>query len=301
MEAIAAENGRPAFMVTVLTMHNDAEPEKALTYYERCAAARRRGHEVYIHTSCQPLSFDFTLAEPYLFYSHDAFDRVKAAKPGERTQIYRDAAFRARFRDNLRHPKQGILFYGDWAKIEKEGASISELAKSAGKDPLDYFFDLPADQQLIGKLFQNNDTGVAPLLKHEQGVVALSDAGAHLIYFCDAGFGLHFLQHWVRETRTFTLAEGVRKLTSDPARKYRIPGRGKLGVGCFADMVLFDPSAVGISELEKRKDLPGGGSRMIRHPVGVHGVWVNGVQVHDGKDYLQLEHGPGQVLTDFNS
>ncbi len=84
MESIAAENGRPAFMVTVLTMYNDAEPAKAMTYYERCAAARARGNEVYIHTSCQPLSFDFTLAEPYLLYSHDAFDRVKAAKPEER-------------------------------------------------------------------------------------------------------------------------------------------------------------------------------------------------------------------------
>jgi N-acyl-D-aspartate/D-glutamate deacylase len=301
MEAIAAGNGRPAFMVTVLTMYNDAEPAKALTYYERCAAARRRGHEVYIHTSCQPLSFDFTLAEPYLFYSHDAFDRVKAAKPGERTQIYRDAAFRARFRDNLRHPKQGILFYGDWAKIEKEGASISELAKSAGKDPLDYFFDLPADQQLIGKLFQNNDTGVAPLLKHEQGVVALSDAGAHLIYFCDAGFGLHFLQHWVRETRTFTLAEGVRKLTSDPAGKYRIRGRGKIEAGAAADLLLFDPATVGISALKKQPDLPGGGTRMLRDPVGVHGVWVNGVQVHDGKEYVRMGRGPGLVLTEFNA
>jgi len=299
MEAIAAANGRPAFMVTVLTMYNDAEPAKALTYYERCAAARRRGHEVYIHTSCQPLSFDFTLEEPYILYSHDAFDRVKAARPAERRQIYRDPAFRTRFRENLKHPGQGILFYGDWTKIERDGTSILELSNRANKDPLEYFFELPIDQQLIGKLFQNNDAGVAPLLKHDRGVVALSDAGAHLIYFCDAGFGLHFLQHWVRETRTFTLEEGVRKLTGDPAAKYRIPGRGKLNAGCFADMVLFDPSTVGISGLEKRKDLPGGGARMIRHPVGVHGVWVNGVQVHDGKDYAQMERGPGQVLTEF--
>ncbi len=301
MESISEKTGRPAFMVTVLTMYNDAEPEKALEYYERCAAARGRGHEVYIHTSCQPLSFDFTLQEPYLLYSHDAFDRVKAAAPEARAQIYRDPAFRSRFRENLRQPKQGILFYGDWGKIEKESASISQLAKAAGKDPLDYFFDLPVDQQLIGKLFQNNDAGVAPLLRHEQGVVALSDAGAHLIYFCDAGFGLHFLQHWVRETGTFTLAEGVRKLTSDPAKKYRIPGRGAIKVGAFADFLLFDEKEVGISNLKKAKDLPGGGARMIRDPVGVHGVWVNGVQVHDGKDYLAPAQRPGQVLTEFNA
>ena len=100
-------------------------------------------------------------------------------------------------------------------------------ARSGGKDPLDYVFDLPLDTQLVAKLFQNDDAGVAPLLKHPAGVVALSDAGAHLIYFCDAGFGLHFLAHWVRETGTFTLEEGVRRLTSDPARKYRIPQRGR--------------------------------------------------------------------------
>ena len=301
MESICAANGRPAFMVTVLTMYNDADPKKAMEYYERCAAARARGHEVYIHTSCQPLSFDFTLEEPYLLYSHDAFDRVKAAKPEDRAAIYKEVSFRKRFRENLAKPKQGILFYGDWAKIEKESVPISQLAKAAGKDPVDYFFDLPVDQQLIGKLFQNNDAGVAPLLKHEQGVVALSDAGAHLIYFCDAGFGLHFLQHWVRETGTFTLAEGVRKLTGDPARMYRIPGRGKIEVGAHADLVLFDASRVGISSLKKQKDLPGGGTRMIRDPVGVHGVWVNGVQVHDGKDYVRTERGPGQVLTEFDS
>jgi len=301
MEAIAAANGRPAFMVTVLTMYNDAEPKKAMEYYERCAAARARGHEVYIHTSCQPLSFDFTLEEPYLLYSHDAFAQVKAAAPAERKLIYRKKEFRDEFRRNLAHPKQGILFYGDWAKIEKESVSIKELAKRAGKDPVDYFFDLPIDQQLIGKLFQNNDAGVAPLLRHEQGVVALSDAGAHLIYFCDAGFGLHFLQHWVRETGTFTLAEGVRKLTGDPARKYRIPGRGRIEAGAFADFLLFDEKEVGISNLKKATDLPGGGTRMIRDPVGVHGVWVNGVQVHDGRNYLAPAQRPGRVLTEFDA
>ncbi len=301
MESISEKTGRPAFMVTVLTMYDDADPAKALSYYERCAAARARGREVYIHTSCQPLSFDFTLEEPYLFYSHDAFERVKAAQPQERARIYRDPGFRSRFRENLKIPKQGILFNGDWAKIERDGTSILELSAEANRDPLEYFFDLPLDQRLIGKLFQNNDEGVAPLLKHAQGVVALSDAGAHLIYFCDAGFGLHFLQHWVRETKTFSLAEGVRKLTSDPAAKYRIPGRGRIEVGAWADLLLFDPARVGISSLKKIKDLPGGGTRMLRDPVGVHGVWVNGLQVHDGKAYLGEGPGPGQVLTRFSA
>src|SRR5512134_4204313 len=294
MEEISAATGCPAFMVTVLTMYNRAAPERALTYYERCAAANARGREVYIHTSCQPLSFDFTLAEPYLLYSHDAFDRVKAAAPEARAAIYRDPAFRARFRENLANPKQGILFYGDWSQVEVDGVPLLRLA--GGRDPLEVFFDLPVATPLVAKLYQNDDAGVAPLLRHPAGVVALSDAGAHLIYFCDAGFGLHFLAHWVRETGTFALEEGVRRLTSDPARKYRIAGRGEIRAGYGADFVLFDPRTVGLSPLERVQDLPGGGTRMIRKPVGVHGVWVNGVRVHDGQDYAQLAQGPGKVL-----
>jgi N-acyl-D-aspartate/D-glutamate deacylase len=296
MESLAAETRRPAFMVTVLTMYNKAQPERALQYYERCAAALARGNEVYIHTSCQPLSFDFTLREPYLLYSHDAFDRVKAASPEQRAGIYRDPAFRARFRENLRQPKQGILFYGDWSQVERDGVPLTQLAP----DPLEYLFDLPLDTQLVAKLFQNDDRGVAPLLKHHAGVVALSDAGAHLIYFCDAGFGLHFLAHWVRETGTFTLEEGVRRLTSDPARKYRIPGRGAIRPGYAADLVLFDPAKVGVGALERRADLPGGGTRMIREPRGVHGVWVNGLCVHDGAKYIERQSGPGSVIRNFD-
>lgn len=32
---------------------------------------------------------------------------------------------------------------------------------------------------------------------------------------------------------------------------------------------------------------------------GRTGVWVNGVQVHDGQEYLDRTRPPGQVLTEF--
>ncbi len=297
LEQMAADTGRPMFMVTVLTMYTDQNPGRAMTYYERCAQALKRGREVYIHANCQPLSFDFTLKEPYLFMALSAFDRVKAAKPEALPAIYADPGFRAQFREDLKNPKPGILFSGDWTKVELDGVPLPRLAE--GRDPLDWFCERPLDQQMIAKLFQNDDAGVAPLLKHEAGVLALSDAGAHLIYFCDAGFGLHFLAHWVRETRTFTMEEGVRRLTADPARKYRIPERGEIRPGAFADLLLFDPKRVGLSNLRRVRDMPGGGARMIREPAGVHGVWVNGVQVHDGRAYAPLERGPGQVLREF--
>jgi N-acyl-D-aspartate/D-glutamate deacylase len=314
MENIAATTGRPAFIVTVLTMHNDANPGQALDYYERCRAANDRGREVYIHSSCQPLSFDFTLRDPYVLYSHDSFARVKQADKTALRAVYEDRAFRAAFRADLMRPKAGIIFSGDWGKIEigqaatdtvqvLEGRTIAELARESGRDPVDVLFDTALadglDTVFVGKFFNSDDDGVQPLLQHSAGVVALSDAGAHLKFLCDAGFGLHFLGHWVRERGAFTLEEGVRRLTSDPARKYRVPERGCIEPGAWADLLLFDPKTVGISRLERVSDLPGGGTRMIRRPRGVHGVWVNGTQVFDGERYAATGTGPGHVLDRF--
>lgn len=315
MEHIAATTGRPAFIVTVLTMYNDAHPGQALDYYERCRAANERGREVYIHASCQPLSFDFTLRDPYVLYSHDSFARVKQADKADLPAVYEDRAFRSAFRADLTRPKAGIIFAGDWGKIEigeaatgavqaLEGRTIAEIARASSRDPVDVLFDTALadglDTVFVGKFFNSDDDGVQPLLQHPAGVVALSDAGAHLKFLCDAGFGLHLLGHWVRDRGAFTLEEGVRRLTSDPARKYRIPERGRIAPGAWADLLLFDPATVGISKLERIRDLPGGGTRMIRRPRGVHGVWVNGTRVFDGAHYAPLAAGPGHVLDRFS-
>jgi N-acyl-D-amino-acid deacylase len=316
MESIAEDTGRPAYISTVLTMYNEGNPSLGASYYERCAQALERGHELYILTSCQPLSFDFSLTDPYVLLSHSAFDVVKSATADSLPGVYCSVEFRDAFRKNLKHPKEGILFLGNWRHIEVgqtmrpenqrlEGQNIQALADQQGLDPVDVFFDLALSEDLgthfVGKFFNNNDEGVAPSLKHPASVITLSDAGAHLSYMCDAGFGLYFLSHWVRDTGHFTLSEGIRKITSEPADRFRIPERGRLQVGLPADMLLFDPATVGISKPLPRQDLPGGGSRMIRTATGVYGVWVNGVKVHDGHNYVDHSQGPGQVLDHFNS
>src|SRR6202521_6050624 len=119
------------------------------------------------------------------------------------------------------------------------------------------------------------------------------------IWLCDAGFGLYFLGHWVRERGAFDIAEGVRRLTSHQAGLYGIPDRGRIAVGACADLLLFDPATVGISASRRVNDLPGGGPRTLRDPLGVHGVFVNGVRVFYGADYVRLGKGPGRVLDRF--
>jgi N-acyl-D-aspartate/D-glutamate deacylase len=206
------------------------------------------------------------------------------------------------------------VFQGNWdriivaAPVKPEHAgladrSIADIVRDTNRDPLDAMLDLGLDEDLdtgfIGRFFNAVDSGVEPLVKHKAGVVALSDAGAHLVYLCDAGFGLYFLGHWVRERGAFDLTEGARRLTSHQAGLYGIPDRGRIAVGACADLLLFDPATVGISAARRVNDLPGGGPRTLRDPLGVHGVFVNGVRVFNGTVYEQLDKGPGQVLDRF--
>jgi N-acyl-D-aspartate/D-glutamate deacylase len=311
---IAGRHGRRIFMSTGLSFYNEQFPERGIGMFEACAAAQARGNEVYLQFTCQPLSFDFTLAAAYPFYSHPAFDPIKAYGPEQLKTVFRDPSFRDRFRENLRNPRPGTIFQGNWDRVivavpvtsnhaGLANRTIGEIAQMSGRDPLDIFLDLGLDEDLatgfIGRFMNAVDDGVEPLVKHKAGVIALSDAGAHLLYLCDAGFGLYFLGHWVRDRGTFDLVEGVRRLTSHQAGLYGIPDRGRIAVGACADLLLFDPATVGISPSRRVNDLPGGGPRTIRDPIGVHGVFVNGTRVFDGSDYVKLAKGPGQVLDRF--
>jgi N-acyl-D-amino-acid deacylase len=314
MEEIAARHGRRIFMSTAVALYNEQYPERALSVFDACAAAQARGNELYIQITCQPLSFDFTLASAYPFYSHPAFDPIKAYDREQLKAVFRDPSFRESFRADLRNPKPGTVFQGNWHRIivaapatdQNAGLAdrtIADIAREAGRDPLDVLLDLGLEEDLdtglIGRFFNAVDDGVEPLVKHKAGVIALSDAGAHLVYLCDAGFGLYFLGHWVRERGAFDLVEGVRRLTSHQAGLYGIPDRGHIAVGACADLLLFDPETVGISPSRRVNDLPGGGPRTLRDPLGVHGVFVNGIRVFDGHDYAKLDKGPGRVLDQF--
>ncbi len=311
LEELAAETGRPVFMTAAL--HNDTFPDRAVGMLEDAAAAQRRGHGVWAQVSCQPLSMDFSMRTAFPLQSLDAWEPLHNASDEEFLAIIGSRAFRDRFRADLEKPQRGKLFYGDWQKVEVamadaprnralEGETIAAIAERERRDPVDIMFDLASDERLgtvfNAALLNSDEAAVEPLLRHEAGLISLSDAGAHLCYLCDAAYGLHLLGHWVREKSVFGLEDGIRRITSLPARLYGIADRGELAPGKFADLLLFDPEGVERGPLRRVDDLPGGESRLLRDAQGVHGVWVNGVQVFDGSDYLDVPP-PGHVLDRF--
>jgi N-acyl-D-aspartate/D-glutamate deacylase len=148
-------------------------------------------------------------------------------------------------------------------------------------------------------MFNADESNVRHLLQHPHAAVALSDAGAHLSFLCDAGFGLHLFGHWVRERGDLSLEQAVQSVTSRPADAVRIKDRGRLVPGAFADLLLFDPNTVGRGPKRRVHDLPSGASRMDTAALGVSGVWVNGVRTVDATGVRQDCGRPGKLLRDF--
>ena len=104
------------------------------------------------------------------------------------------------------------------AHRDLQGKTIGTLARESGRDPFDVFLDLgladDLDTMFDCRLFNTDEERVAELLRHPHAAVALSDAGAHLSFLCDAGFALHLFGHWVRERGDLTLEEAVQAVTS---------------------------------------------------------------------------------------
>src|SRR5207248_4652371 len=97
------------------------------------------------------------------------------------------------------------------------------------------------------------------------------------------------LGKYVRDERVIPLEEAVRKLTSLPAETLRVKDRGRLAVGQFADIVVFDPNTIAD---RATYDQP------HQYAVGMRHVWVNGTQVlkdgeHTGAKPGRVVRGPG--------
>ncbi|HJW70233.1 MAG TPA: amidohydrolase family protein, partial [Candidatus Binatia bacterium] len=178
------------------------------------------------------------------------------------------------------------------------GATLAEVASARGGDAIDALFDLARADDLATRfsmlLLNYDDARVAELLRRPEGLIALSDAGAHVSMLCDAGYATHLLGHWVRERGVFPLEEAVRRLTAMPADVYGIPDRGRLAPGLVADVTCFDPARVASRSPERVADLPGGAERLIVRADGIAHVLIGGVPF--------LEHGeltgarPGRLI-----
>jgi len=304
LELLLDESGRK---VTWLSLHNLLEqPDAVAKVLAKADAVIRRGALPQVLT--RPLISEFNLRRPFQF-TEIAAAKVIFDQPVERQlEIYADPAFRHAFREELKLGRKftnqagsvGIFKAGTPALQPLEGRTVGEVAAERGIDPLDCLFDLAIEDKLQTQFIiprANTNRDRIPELLRESGrtLIGLSDGGAHVDMFCEAGYTTYLLGHWVREKKAMTLEHAIKRITSEPADFIGIRDRGRIAPGQAADIVVFDPATIGSPARGTMvHDLPAGGGRLVTRAEGISHVLVNGTTL--------FEHGrhtgvfPGQVL-----
>jgi N-acyl-D-amino-acid deacylase len=96
---------------------------------------------------------------------------------------------------------------------------------------------------------------------------------------------VHYLTHHVRQKGTLRLEEAIRKMTSLPATRFELDGRGLLRAGGYADVVVFD-----YQELADGSTI----EQPLAYCRGVEHVLVNGTAVVADGEHTGAR--PGRAL-----
>ena len=152
-----------------------------------------------------------------------------------------------------------------------QGRRLTEIAESEniGLDKLTWrIITAPAANETIGIVFEMDETDMREALAHPLAMIGSDgipqDGGVPHPRLL--GTFPRVLGHYTRDEGLLDLPEAIRKMTSLPADKYRLVDRGRIEVGFFADLVIFDEAAIADS----------GSYLERREPAGIRWVFVNG-------------------------
>ncbi|MFM8334438.1 MAG: N-acyl-D-amino-acid deacylase family protein, partial [Opitutaceae bacterium] len=246
---------------------------------ERLAAARREGleihHDQYLYTASSTSISTLVPTEAREGKTEEF--RARLADPAKKAAIVDE------MKRTVAAGKRGDYGYAVIASYRRNpalnGKSIRDAARITRGDisldaQIETILEITANGGAQGIFHGMSEDDLRRFLVLPETMIA-SDAGPRR--FGDAvphprGYGnnARLLGRYVRELGLLGLEEGVRKMTSLPARTFRLRNRGELKPGFVADVVVFDPAKV---EDPSKFDDP------HHYAKGFSDVIVNGVPV----------------------
>lgn len=152
-----------------------------------------------------------------------------------------------------------------------EGRSILAIAKENGKDPIDQAFDLLIEEEgNIGIVFFHMDEGdVRQVMKYQNSLIASDSLTCYTGKPHPRLFGTfpRVLDQYVKEQKVLTLEDAIRKMTSFPAKRFKLGNRGILAEGYKADIVIFN-----MDRIEDKATY----EKPAQYPEGILYVFVDG-------------------------
>lgn len=228
----------------------------------------------------------------------------------------KDPTIRARLKNEIKTGSPGwwniVEASGGWQNIvlvnasnkdnaKYEGKTLAAIAKELNKEPADAAFDIVAagKSRVLAIYHMMSEQDIETALRFPWTSIG-SDAGAALKPGTVDGLGLahprsygnfpRLIARYVREKKILSLEEAIRKMTSWPATRMRLSGRGVIKEGAWADVVVFD-----YDKIQDRATY----EQPLLTPVGIDYVLVNGaVAVENGKHTGvrsgKVLYGPGR-------
>ncbi|HWA61751.1 MAG TPA: D-aminoacylase [Caulobacteraceae bacterium] len=215
----------------------------------------------------------------------DAWDELRAMDPAARLAAVRDDAFAERLgaEGQTRLPLDQVFDLGDGASpvYAREGEeSVAATLARTGETFAQLFVrrarETGGRAAFCYRMFSRNVDELERVVASDHSFPSLGDAGAHVSQIMDGDWATFILGYWVRERGAFSLAEGVRRMTSGPARVLGLKDRGRLAPGLRADIAIFDPATVTQDHPTMVNDFPGGAPRYVQRGRGYRAVLVNG-------------------------
>jgi N-acyl-D-amino-acid deacylase len=163
-----------------------------------------------------------------------------------------------------------------------EGKNILEAAVESDKDTYDFIRDLLIEEENRVQMVTCEEN-LKRILAHPLLMIG-SDSSAVAPYGLLSkgkphrrlyGTFAQVLGKYAREEKIFDLPCAIQKITSMTAQKFCLTNRGRIGVGCFADIVVFDPEKITDSSTWANPH---------QYPKGINYVIVNGkVVISEGE------------------
>lgn len=176
-----------------------------------------------------------------------------------------------------------------------EGKTFQDIAEAMGQSPADValaFLQL-GDARLRCEVMTEKD--VIHLMQHPtamissdatsmslEGPARLGQGEKEMVHPRTFGAFPRILRRYVLEFGALSLPEAIRKMTGAPAQRLGLKDRGRLQVGAYADIVVFDPEEV--TDLATYED-------PYRLPRGIRHVFVNGILAVKEGAYQQVLAG----------
>lgn len=129
-----------------------------------------------------------------------------------------------------------------------EGARLSEVADERGVDAAECLCQLMTEErgELTVVMFQMDEEDVTTALSWPWSLIGSDGLPVQSPYTHPRIYGTfaRVLSEYVRKRGLLTLEEAIRRMTTLPAERFRIPGRGVIRAGAAADLVVASPERI---------------------------------------------------------